>query len=178
MNLTTDTFDRLEISAPPSGFATPLASAVLLCAAAGLKIATQAASGAPAAWPHWTLLALFAAAIALNLRESLLRYRRRDWALILDRRAGRATFIRVRPVRVRPKSVPLEDILSMELQAGRGSGAEFRYQPRFALKDGRSWHVPDLWGDRARIPETAEAVNRWLLAAPPQTDSEAELESA
>ncbi len=178
MNLTTDTFNRLEISAPPSGFASPVASAAILCGAAVLKIVTQAASPLPAPWTHWAFLVLFAAGIALNLRETLIRYRRRDWALILDRRAGRATFIRVRPVRVRPKTIPLSDILSMELQAGGQTGAEFRFQPRFALKGGRSWHVPDLWGDRARIPETVEAVNRWLQAAPSEAENWPDLKSA
>jgi hypothetical protein len=166
MNLTTDTFNRLEISAPPAGFASPLASAIILAAAALLKITVQLSSTQPAEWPHWALLALFTAAIALNLREIYIRVRRRDWVLILDRPAGRVTFIRVRPVRVRPKVLRLEEISSLELAPKDRAEAEFRYQPRFALKGGKSWHVPDLWGDRARIPEVVEAVNRWLAAGP------------
>lgn len=180
MNLTTDTFNRLELSAPPNGFASPLAAAAILAAAAVLKLIFDLRSPLPPDWTDWAVLGGLAAAIALNLRESWLRANRRDWALILDRKAGRVTFIRVRPVRVRPKVIPLREIQGFELGSKKDPGAQFRYQPRFRLHNGRVWHVPDLWGDRHRIPLVVDAVNRWLAAdsLPEEAEPEPELQSA
>ena len=181
MNLTTDTFNRLELSAPPNGFANPLAAALILAAAATLKLNFDLRSPLPMDWADWAVLAGLAAAIFLNLREAWLRARRRDWALILDRKAGRVTFIRVRPVRVQPKVIPLSEIQGFELGSRSDMGSQFRYQPRFRLHNGRAWHVPDLWGDRHRIPLIVDAVNRWLAAeeiAEAEAAPEAELQSA
>lgn len=166
MNLTTDTFDRLEISAPPNGFASPLAAALILTAAAVLKLTFDLQNPQLSGWADWAVLAGLAAAAALNLRESWLRARRRDWVLILDRKAGRVTFIRVRPVRAQPKVIPLSDIDTLELGHSDDNTAGFRFQPRFRLHNGLAWHIPDLWGDRPRIAQAAEAVNTWLSARP------------
>ncbi len=181
MILSANTFDRLKISPAPSGYASPLAAALILAAAFGIKLLEQVFSPTVVSLGDWACLAGLLAAITLNLRDAWHRGRRRNWALILDRKAGRITFIRVRPVRVQPKTVPLADIQALELGRKDPKEAEFRYQPRFRLVDGRVWHVPDLWGNRAHIEETVEAVNSWLNAAknedntpqqPPQTAPE------